>query len=384
MSEVIDILTDMVAIPSVNPCDGEPDGELLGEARMVDYLEEFFSARGVDWVRQRALQGRENLIATVRGAEPGLVILEAHTDTVAVDGMAIDPFDPKLEDGKVYGRGACDDKASLAAMAVALARVAHKGVPRRTCVLAATCDEEYRFGGVKRLLSHPQEVGLTEDELTGAMACVGEPTGLDVVIAHKGAFRWRMRTHGQAAHSSEPENGQNAIYEMARLISVLHDYLQALKERPKHPLVGGPTFSVGVIRGGSAVNIVPDLCEILVDRRLVPGEDGYVVQGEIEQYIGDAVNYTLEVLLEDWPLETPEDAEIVRLTRKAAEEVLGQAVVTGVQYGTDASKMCRSGIECVVCGPGHIDQAHTAVEWVDAQQVEDAVEVYERVLTGRV
>lgn len=380
MTPVIRLLRELVAIPSVNPSDGEADGALLGEARVVDCLEAFFRRRRVDCTRQEALPGRENLVAVVEGRSPAPVILEAHTDTVAVEGMEIDPFDPVIRDGRVYGRGACDDKGSLAAMAVALAEAAQGGTPERTLVLAATCDEEYRFSGVNAFVEDPGAVGIRPEDLRRGVACVGEPTGLRVVIAHKGAFRWRMRTRGKAAHSSNPDAGENAIYEMARLLQRMEQYAESLRARPPHPLVGGPTFSVGVIRGGAAVNMVPDLCEALVDRRLIPGEDGAGAQREIQEFLGDAIAYEMETLLEDWPLETPRDAEIVARAEAAAREALGRAEVVGVQYGTDASKLDRGGVQSVVCGPGDIAQAHTAVEWVEVAQVEAAREVYRQML----
>lgn len=384
MPDVIRLLQDLVTIPSINPSGGAPDDHTLGERRMVEYLEALLRAEGIDCVRQEALPGRENLLAWVQGRAPEPVILEAHTDTVSVEGMAIEPLEPRLEDGKVYGRGSCDDKASLAAMVTALVRVARRGTPERTCLVAATCDEEFGFSGVRAFLAQPEVVGLSPALLQRAVACVGEPTGLDVVIAHKGAFRWRIRTHGEAAHSSQPDRGQNAIYSMARIVSALERYAETLLQRQKHPLVGGPTFSVGVIHGGSAVNIVPDLCEVLVDRRLIPGEDGEAAEAEIRSFLSDCVEGELDIstLLVDWPMETPADAGIVHRAKAAAEAVLGEARVTGVQYGTDASKMARVGVECIVCGPGDIAQAHTALEWVEVQQVEAAARFYEHLLVG--
>lgn len=382
LSPVTQLLRELIAIPSVNPSDGEPDDALFGEARVVDHLEAFFHTRRVDCVRQEALPGRENLVAIVEGRSRDPVILEAHTDTVAVEGMEIDPFDPVIRDGRVYGRGACDDKASLAAMAVALAEAAQTGTPERTLVLAATCDEEYRFGGVNAFVNDPAAVGIKPEHLRRGIACVGEPTGLQVVIAHKGAFRWRMRTYGKAAHSSNPDAGINAIYDMARLVQRLEQYAESLRDRPAHPLVGRPTFSVGILRGGTAVNIVPDLCEALVDRRLIPGENGAAAEKELRDFLGDAVPYEMVTLLEDWPLETPRDAEIVGRAECAVRGALGRADLVGVQYGTDASKLHRGGVQSVVCGPGDIAQAHTAVEWVEVAQVEAAREVYRRVLEG--
>lgn len=382
MPDVIHLLRDLIALPSVNPSDGPPDDQQFGESRVVDALAAFLRSHGIDCVLQEVLPGRCNLLARVDGRSPEAVILEAHTDTVSVEGMQIPPFDPRAENGRIYGRGACDDKASLAAMAQALVDVAYDGVPERTCILAATCDEEYRFSGILAFVSDPGVIGLSHQALSGAWGCVGEPTGLDVVVAHKGAFRWRVRTRGRAAHSSEPQRGENAIYRMTSLLAAMQRYAADLERRPQHPLVGGPTFSVGVIRGGSAVNVVPDRCEVLVDRRLIPGEDGAAAEAELRQYLGGDVDYSLENLLTDWPLETAPDAAIVQRVQAAALQVLGRVNIRGVAYGTDASKLDRAGVQCVVCGPGDIAQAHQAVEWVEARQVEQAVALYRKVLTG--
>ena len=384
MSRVIDLLRDLVAIPSVNPSGRPPDDEITGERRVVDYLEALLSSSGVECARQEALPGRENLLAWVKGGSPAPLVLEAHTDTVSVGGMDIQPFDPRIENGRVYGRGACDDKASLAAMATALLRVAEQGTPDRTCLLAATCDEEFGFNGIKAFLAAPQVAGLSPELLGQAVACVGEPTELGIVIAHKGAFRWHVRTRGRAAHSSQPEKGDNAIYKMARVIAALEEYAHSLRQRPGHALVGGPSFSVGMVHGGTAVNIVPEVCEIQVDRRLIPGEDGEAAAAEIRQFLRERVQDEVELstLLVDWPMETAADSEVVLRAQRAARAAGTSPDLLGVQYGTDASKMARSGVQCVVCGPGHIAQAHTAVEWVEATQVEAAVDFYEAFLTG--
>jgi succinyl-diaminopimelate desuccinylase len=376
----IRLLQDLVALPSVNPSDGEPDDHLRGESRVVDYLEGFFARHGVPTRRQTAAPGRENLLARLEGRSSEITLLEAHTDTVSVEGMTIPPFEPRIADGRLFGRGSCDCKASLAAMAVAMIRAARRGVPPRSCLLAATCGEEYKFTGARALVDRPAEAGLSTSDFARTCACVGEPTALQVIIAHKGAFRWRIRTAGRASHSSDPERGDNAIYHMADLIAILREYAASLADRPRHPLVGGPKFSVGIIQGGSAVNIVPDQCEILVDRRLIPGEVGPEALEEIRGFVAGRVPFEAETLLEDWPLETSPEASIVRRTRAAVAQVLGQSAIGGVAYGTDASKYHRSGIESIVCGPGDIAQAHTAEEWVDTSQVEAAARVYEHLI----
>ena len=153
MTDVIQLLRDLVAIPSVNPSNEPPDDTLFGEGRVVAYLEDFFRQHRIPCLRQEVEPGRENLIARLDGASPEITFLEAHTDTVSVEGMEGDPFDPRLTDGKVFGRGACDCKASLSAMATALVRTARRGTPPTTCIFVAACGEEYRFTGARGLVA---------------------------------------------------------------------------------------------------------------------------------------------------------------------------------------------------------------------------------------
>lgn len=382
MLDPINLLRNLVAIPSVNPCGGESLPGLHGEGQVATHLGEILRAEGIPCNQQDVMPGRPNLIARLEGRGPGVLILEAHTDTVSVDGYEGDPFDPQVAGGRVWGRGACDDKSSLAAMVTAMARMARRGAPARTVILAATCDEEFSFRGVHALVQDPGVAGLSQDDLAGAWGCVGEPTGLQVITAHKGALRALLRTRGLAAHSSDPSAGRNAIYPMARLVQRLEAHAAGLRRRPAHPLVGAPTLNVGSLHGGIAVNIVPDLCEARIDRRLIPGEDPDGALQELEEALGDDLAWELEVLLRDAPLETPARSEAVALALRSVASVLGRSRCGGVAYGTDASKLAAAGVQCVVCGPGNIAQAHTTQEWVAVEQVEAAARVYEAMMSN--
>jgi len=291
--------------------------------------------------------------------------------------MTIEPFEPHLAGGRMHGRGSCDAKGQLAAMMRALIRVAEHGPPPGNCVLAAVADEEFGYTGVRRYLQDCGEV---------SSAVIGEPTRLELVIAHKGAVRWQLITRGVSAHSSDPDRGVNAIYKMARLVQALEAYAHGLASRAAHPLVGRPTLSVGTIQGGTAVNIVPELCQALVDRRTIPCEDLAQVEADLLRFLDDKLggetDFELAGILKDPSLETPEDAEVVQRLRGAALAVLGEARVTGASYGTDASKFSDAGIPAVVCGPGDIAQAHTADEWIAVVQVEKATDLYDAFLRG--
>jgi acetylornithine deacetylase/succinyl-diaminopimelate desuccinylase family protein len=364
MTSVIRTLSDLVRINSVNP------GYEFGapESEIQRYVLEFFRAHGIDAFEQEVLTDRPNVIGRVPGRIPGRrLIFEAHCDTAGITRMTIPPFEPAMCDGRLYGRGACDTKAGLAAMMHAVADLKESDVtpPCEIWVVSAV-GEEFDGRGAVRLCE-----GLTADA-----AVVSEPTGLRAVVATKGALRWRVVTKGKAMHSSKPHLGVNAVYLMARVLARLEEENERLA-RVEHPLVGPATVSVGVIAGGTQVNIVPESCIIEVDRRLIPGEDPETVYRQCCAWL-DAENEP--PLLTDGPLDTPCDAPIARLACEIVSEMGLDGRAAGMPYGSDASKLSRAGIRSIVLGPGSIDQAHTADEWVAVEEVEQAVAVYRRIM----
>ncbi|MDE2898277.1 MAG: M20/M25/M40 family metallo-hydrolase, partial [Chloroflexota bacterium] len=215
-------------------------------------------------------------------------------------------------------------------------------------------------------------------------AVVGEPTELRIITAQKGAVRWRVRTHGVAAHSAMPEQGHNAIEDMARALPALARGLEPhLAARP-HPVLGNATWNVGTIRGGAGVNVVPDRCEIEIDRRLVPGDTSAEVLAHVDAALDElrADNQELRVdrdppFVDIPPLETPENALIVRAAQRAVAAAGISPDPLGVAYATDAAMLSGiGGIPSVVLGPGDIAQAHTNDEWIEIAQLEQAVGVY--------
>ena len=378
MSETVELLKELVSIGSVNPMGRGLTGPEIGEARLTEFLEAYFERIGVRCYRQDVLEGRQNVVAhhEVAGAK-NTVVLEAHQDTVPADNMTIDPFDPKVEDGKLYGRGSCDTKAGMAAMLVALKRVVvEQPAGAASVIMVCSVDEECQFSGVLRYLRDP---------CPATMAIVAEPTDLTVVIAHKGVVRWTVRAPGRSAHSAHPEQGVNAIYRMARVVTAMQQYADQLTTLRTHPLLGTPTISVGMIRGGTSVNTVPASCEIEVDRRTLPGEDPLDAHRAAVEFLREraGLGFTPEVTdpwLADPALDTPRDAPVVHLAEQAVRDVTGRAEVGGVHYGTDASKLAHAGIPSVVLGPGDIAQAHGPVEFVDIAQVDQAAQIYYRMI----
>ncbi|HIA64671.1 TPA: M20 family peptidase [Candidatus Poribacteria bacterium] len=375
-NEILSVLQDVVAIESINPdLPGGKDGEL----RMVEYIAGFFADIGLPCETHKILPARHNIIATLDGEDPDRVLLfECHMDTVSVDIMTIPPFTPDIRDGLLYGRGACDTKAGGVAMMMAMKRLKEKGViPSCTIKYAGVVDEEHLFRGASHLAS------IIEAEAV----VVSEPTELEIVRTHKGLARFRIIVKGTAAHSSKPHLGINAITKMARLICAIEDKIVPIYNTNTHPLVGSPTLNIGVISGGVQINFVPDQCAIEIDRRTIPGERPIETLALFQQVLSRAQDSDpdLDVTLEepfllDEAMETSVDSRIVQIGVEACQTILGEGVTSGVPYGTDASKFTAVGIPAIVLGPGSIDQAHAAVEWVECHQVLQAVDIYQQIM----
>ena len=370
--DVLSTLADLIRINSINPAylQGRP------EAEIQRWIYEFFVRQGISAESIEVLPNRPNVIATVPGRDRSRrLLLEAHVDTAGVENMTCPPFEPQIRDGNMYGRGACDTKGGLAAMMHALLELHQQGVPPPCdVVLAATMDEEHSYHGASHLC----------ESLKASAAIVAEPTDLRMVVASKGCLRWRVTIGGRAAHSSKPHLGVNAISRMARLIVSIEEEDPKLQEL-RHPLVGGPTLNVGIIQGGAQVNIVPERCHVEIDRRLIPGEElpevyrGYEDLSERLRSRFPDLEITHTPLLEDWPMETPSDSPIVRTAQQVLQNLRLPSDPAGVPFGSDASKFTRAGIPSIVMGPGSIDQAHTAEEYVSIEQVEKAVTIYKEI-----
>ena len=362
------LLADLVRLPSVNPM-GRTDlpTHLLYESRVIDRWEAELRTLGVDVRRQSAASGRDNLIATFEGGGASTILLEAHTDTVPVDGMTIDPFGGLIEGGKLYGRGACDVKGGGVAMFGAFRRmVMEKPANAPRVILAFTVDEEHTFLGAQALVKS----GLKAD-----FAIVAEPTSLNIVRSHKGVVRWQIETSGRACHSSRPQDGANAVYRMGDVLTTIEKYAKELQARTPDAALGARTLVVGMIHGGVSPNTVPDRCVIDIDRRLLPGESATEAIADLDRHLTGLECRSLPPKLACPPL-LPKggDAFVARLGA-AIDRVCGRHQVWNVPYGTDASTIQDAGIPAVVFGPGDIAQAHTKDEWIDVEELDAAAEV---------
>ena len=388
-SPVIDLLAKLVRIPSVNP---SYDGG-VPEAACAEFIEEYLKSNGIETWRQIVFPDRPNILALVPGKDRSRrIVFEAHIDTVSVHGMAIPAFEPVISDGRIYGRGSCDTKGGLAAMMCAMVSLRQQAiVPEHDILFAAVVDEEFSYRGVVALCDWLQQqqssVAATRGHLTQTiLAVVAEPTDLRLVVASKGVLRWRIETIGLAAHSSKPHLGRNAIVAMARVIELLERNTHKLNEK-QHPLLGSATLNIGLIRGGEQVNTVPERCVIELDRRLLPGETW---EQEFEHY--DRLLDTLRnqeptvgivmhpPMLTDLPWDCSQDQSAIQQLVSLLASLQLDSYPMGAPFGSDASKLAAIGIPSVIIGPGSIDQAHAAVEYVDCSQVERAVEVYRRMM----
>jgi acetylornithine deacetylase/succinyl-diaminopimelate desuccinylase family protein len=388
-------LQDLVAIPSVNPMGRPLEGPEFFEYRVTEYLERLFAGLDVPSQRQTVAPKRDNIIARFEGDPPlehggQLIVFEAHQDTVPTDGMTIPPFDPQIRDGRLFGRGACDIKGGMAAMLGVLARlVEQRPTPRPTFVMACTVNEENGFTGATKLcrswIDEPNSLIPRKPDA----AIIAEPTNLNVVVAHKGMVRWRCHVRGRSAHSSQPQLGENAIFRMSTVLIALERYQQEIAGKmAEHPLCGRPTLSVGTIAGGVSVNTVPGLCTIEIDRRVVPGEDPHQARQHVIDYLaaetklGDRIEHD-PPFMQGRGLKSDSNGQLAERLAGAVRQVTGrESRIIGVPFGTDASIIGPSGVPSVVFGPGSIDQAHTADEWVPLAEVEAASEVLYRMLTA--
>lgn len=381
MNSLHETLASLIRIDSVNSFyEGGP-----GESQIARYIEKYFHDRGIETVQQEVFaatgesERRWNVIAKLPGRDSSRrVVLEAHMDTVSTKGMTINPFEPSVSNGRMYGRGACDTKAGLAGMMHALTELkASKRTPECDVWLAAVVDEEFSFRGVLRFCENARDANVEA-------AIVAEPTDLRVVTASKGVLRWRIVAHGKSAHSSKTHLGINAIYHMAKVVLAIEDDHRRLQST-SHPLLGAASCNVGKIAGGVQVNFVPDLCSIEIDRRLLPGEEIDTVWKHYEELVrkaGDG-DPTFGVVMEppmliDGAWTVDHDQHLVQVATTVAKQMKFNAEPCGVPFGSDASKFGRAGVPCIIFGPGSIDQAHAAVEYVELEQVDAAFEFYRR------
>lgn len=361
---VIELLRALVRIPSVNPSLA-PGGQ-AGEAAIASFIRDWLEARGVKAVLEEAAPGRPNVVASIGSGRGPSLVLCGHIDTVGTEGMTIPPFEPRLEDGRVYGRGSYDMKCGVAAVLAAGAALKETGVSG-TVTLALLADEEYTSLGAEQFASHHRADG-----------CVlAEPTEGDLVIAHKGFVWATVKTAGHAAHGSRWDLGRSAIGGMGRIVAALEEFDGGVLRSRKHPLVGPASMHCALIRGGAGLTTYAPECELRIERRTLPGETPEAVMEELRGVVeraGEKAEVSLDFARP--PLTCDPGAAVVVSVHDAAASVAGsKPPQVGVGYWTDAAVFASAGVPSVIYGPSGAG-AHEAVEWVDAASVVRCAEVY--------
>ena len=362
MTKTAKLLSELIALPSVNSAFVPANHPHAGEARVADYLATLGKRAGLDIEFQSVLPGRQNVLARLRpsGKVRQTILLAPHLDTVNVVSDA--QFKPVTRSGRFYGRGACDTKGSVAVMFGALCDLsAMKARPRETeIIFVGLVDEEHGQSGSRFL---------AKKKFKADLAIVGEPTRLALATAHKGSVWLKVETRGRAAHGATPWFGDNAVHAMTRIVDALETEYSSRLKRTKHPLLGFGTVNVGTICGGTQPNIVPDSCVIGVDRRTLPGESESATRLAMSAFLKSRkLNATVSnVKLSPCPaLQTSERLPLVKQFLGS----IGQKRASGLHYFCDAAVLASGGIPSVVFGPGDIAQAHTADEWIEISQLE--------------
>jgi succinyl-diaminopimelate desuccinylase len=387
------LLRDLVRFPTANPPGNEEpairfvERELLGfgcETTLVPYEPDAPTGTPEPLnTRTPEHPSRAHVVGRLRGTgeRPGLM-LSGHVDVVPPGAVpwTHDPFAGTIEDGRLYGRGACDMKAGVAAMIAAAAEVATSGERLKgDLVICATSDEENGCRGADALAREPLFEGL------GAVL-IAEPSNLGLFVAEKGAFWLEVTITGKTAHAATPHLGANAIQAMAEFLTRVP--AAALGGSRADPVLGNPTLNIGTIQGGVRINVVPDQCVAALDFRTVPGQDHAEIWGrveaELQELLADrpGMGYRIETRIDRAPISCPADSPLARALAGAVREVTGQeATPGGVPYFTEACVWVPVlGLPMVICGPGDPRLAHQPDEHVELAQVAQAAEIYTRLI----
>jgi acetylornithine deacetylase len=326
-----------------------------------------------------AAPGRPNVVARVGAAGGPSLMLNGHLDVVGTEGMTHAPFDAEERDGRLYGRGSADMKGGVAAMCAAAARAHAAGALAGEVVIAAVADEEYESAGTLALLAR----GVRADA-----AIVTEPTRLAIMPAHRG-FAWvRAVVHGRAAHGSRHDIGVDAIRHAGLLLAELDALDTDVLPAREHALLGRGSLHASTIHGGIGLTTYPDRCELVIERRTIPGESAAGAVAEVEgacaRVRARRATFRADVSLDfaQPPSDVPQDAPVVRALDAALRASGEAAHVAGMSAWTDAALLNAAGIPAVCFGPGDIALAHAPEEWVPPDEIERATRVLQRLASA--
>ncbi len=369
-TDPIELLASLVSIASVNP-DLVPGAE--GEGAIADFCAGWLAARGVEVHRLESRPGRPSIVGIVRGSGGGRsIMLNGHYDTVTLAGYDGDPLDPRIEDGKLFGRGAFDMKGGLAAAMAVTARAAALGL-RGDVLVACVADEEHASRGTEEVLAR----------FTADAGIVTEPSHLELTLAHKGFAWFDVVIEGRAAHGSRPDLGIDAIARAGHFLVAIEDWGVRLVQGRHHPVLGPGTAHASMIRGGEEASSYPAECRITIERRTIPGETGETVEAELVAILDRLAatvpdfRYRLERGLERSPFEADPDHPIVTTVARHATAILNHPPdVRGEPFWTDCALMQAAGIPVLMFGADG-GGAHAATEWTTIESVQALTAILE-------
>jgi len=367
---VVDLTRQLIRFQSTNP----PGNEEEPARWLANRMQEL----GLEVEVQQLEPNRANVIGRLRGSGEGHLVFTGHLDVVPPGGQRWEhgPFDADLIDDRIYGRGSADMKGGVAAIVAAAAALVREGFqPTADFVIACTAGEEAGMMGAAAMVERRTLEG-------SRYLVVAEPSDLDVFIGEKGVLWLRVRALGRTAHGSMPWLGVNAVSYMTRLIPRLEEYPFPWEESA---LLGKPTISVNVIAGGNKTNVVPDVCEISIDLRTVPGQNHQSliesVRSMAEELARDfdpGLRVEIDIENDKTPLETePEDPLVTAMVESVAGIRGAKPQTGGVTYGTDAACLGPGfNLPMVICGPGAPGMAHQPDENVEVAQLVQAAQIY--------
>ena len=374
---IAELLSEMVRIPSVNPMHHGPRSGTIAEANMANWVAERAAALGAEVELDEIEPGRPNVYARFTGQTERMLAVDVHLDTVGVEHMEGDPFDGRITEGRVWGRGSVDTKATMAVVLAVLGEMAAAGQqPLCTVELVGTISEE--GGGLAGASAYRDR--LLERNERREQVVVAEPTMCAPVYGHKGGLGLEVEVEGRAAHSSKPHLGINALSAGARIVAAIDAEQERLASQREVGELGAGTVSVNEMSGGRARNIVPDHCELYVGRRIADREDFETESARLTELIrAAALPARVKVQLANGFgsnafFQAP-GCDLVT----ALAEMSGHSP-TVADFGTNALRYGEVADQIVVFGPGSIDQAHQAIEWVDISELERAADVYRQLL----
>ena len=369
--DVVSLLQQLVRIPSVNP-DNAPGTELTGEETLAVFLSGWLESIGAEVVLEEIKPGRPNLIARFAPLDGRpRILLGPHLDTVGVDGMTVEPFGGEIRGGRLWGRGASDTKGPMAAMLWALHEHAAilADLPVAVDFVAFMGEESGQWGSKDFVKRHGADY---------TFALVGEPTSMQVVHVTKGSLWATLRATGKAAHSSQPERGENAILKLTRALDQLDHHLGGQLATFTHPVLGRSTMNVGLIRGGTRPNIVPDRAEAVIDIRITPA---LAAAGGALKLLQETIEFhelAVEIVdpHENPPMETAADHPMIQTLLATGSSL------AGAPWFSDAAHLSSGGIPSICIGPGSIDQAHTVDEFIEISALQQGAEFLTAFIAG--